>query len=83
MVGSTATSESTRVRRSGTGLSGYGREMGFEAIREYRSRSRSWVNVDAQSRRSNPRPEKEERDGNRTADGDTDRKLSAQVPQGV
>ena len=31
----------------GTGLSGYGREMGFEAIREYTEPKSVWVNVDA------------------------------------
>jgi acyl-CoA reductase-like NAD-dependent aldehyde dehydrogenase len=31
----------------GTGLSGYGREMGFEAIREYTEPKSIWVNVDA------------------------------------
>jgi aldehyde dehydrogenase (NAD+) len=32
----------------GTGLSGYGREMGFEAIREYTETKSVWVNVEAQ-----------------------------------
>jgi acyl-CoA reductase-like NAD-dependent aldehyde dehydrogenase len=32
----------------GTGLSGYGREMGFEAMREYTEPKSVWVNVDAQ-----------------------------------
>jgi aldehyde dehydrogenase (NAD+) len=31
----------------GTGLSGYGREMGFEAMREYTESKSVWVNVDA------------------------------------
>jgi aldehyde dehydrogenase (NAD+)/betaine-aldehyde dehydrogenase len=31
----------------GTGLSGYGREMGFEAMREYTEAKSTWVNVDA------------------------------------
>jgi acyl-CoA reductase-like NAD-dependent aldehyde dehydrogenase len=31
----------------GVGLSGYGREMGFEAIREYTEAKSVWVNVDA------------------------------------
>jgi len=31
----------------GTGKSGYGREMGFEAIREYTEAKSIWVNVDA------------------------------------
>ena len=31
----------------GAGLSGYGREMGFEAIREYTEAKSVWVNVDA------------------------------------
>ena len=31
----------------GVGLSGYGREMGFEAIREYTETKSVWVNVDA------------------------------------
>jgi aldehyde dehydrogenase (NAD+) len=32
----------------GTGLSGYGREMGFEAMREYTESKSVWINVDAQ-----------------------------------
>jgi aldehyde dehydrogenase (NAD+) len=32
----------------GTGQSGYGREMGFEAMREYTEAKSVWVNVDAQ-----------------------------------
>jgi aldehyde dehydrogenase (NAD+) len=32
----------------GTGLSGYGREMGFEAMREYTEAKSIWINVDAQ-----------------------------------
>ncbi|WP_029001468.1 aldehyde dehydrogenase family protein [Azohydromonas australica] len=32
----------------GTGASGYGREMGFEAMREYTQVKSVWVNVDAQ-----------------------------------
>jgi aldehyde dehydrogenase (NAD+) len=32
----------------GVGESGYGREMGFEAMREYTSPKSVWVNVDAQ-----------------------------------
>jgi acyl-CoA reductase-like NAD-dependent aldehyde dehydrogenase len=31
----------------GTGASGYGREMGFEAMREYTEPKATWVNVDA------------------------------------
>ena len=31
----------------GTGLSGYGREMGFEAMREYTEPKSIWINVDA------------------------------------
>lgn len=31
----------------GVGLSGYGREMGFEAMREYTEPKATWVNVDA------------------------------------
>jgi aldehyde dehydrogenase (NAD+) len=31
----------------GTGLSGYGREMGFEAMREYTETKSVWINVDA------------------------------------
>ena len=31
----------------GVGASGYGREMGFEAMREYTSPKSVWVNVDA------------------------------------
>ncbi len=32
----------------GTGLSGYGREMGFEAMRDYTEAKSVWINVDAQ-----------------------------------
>jgi len=32
----------------GVGLSGYGREMGFEAMREYTQAKSVWINVDAQ-----------------------------------
>ena len=32
----------------GFGESGYGREMGFEAMREYTQPKSVWVNVDAQ-----------------------------------
>ena len=32
----------------GVGQSGYGREMGFEAMREYTQVKSVWVNVDAQ-----------------------------------
>jgi aldehyde dehydrogenase (NAD+)/betaine-aldehyde dehydrogenase len=32
----------------GTGLSGYGREMGFEALHEYTETKSTWINVDAQ-----------------------------------
>jgi acyl-CoA reductase-like NAD-dependent aldehyde dehydrogenase len=32
----------------GTGLSGYGREMGFDAMREYTQVKSVWVNIDAQ-----------------------------------
>jgi acyl-CoA reductase-like NAD-dependent aldehyde dehydrogenase len=32
----------------GTGLSGYGREMGFEAIHDYTEAKSVWINVDAQ-----------------------------------
>jgi aldehyde dehydrogenase (NAD+) len=32
----------------GVGMSGYGREMGFEAMREYTQPKSVWVNVDAQ-----------------------------------
>jgi aldehyde dehydrogenase (NAD+) len=32
----------------GVGVSGYGREMGFEAMREYTEPKATWVNVDAQ-----------------------------------
>ena len=46
--GSTATSGSTRARRSaGVGESGYGREMGFEAMHGYTEPKSVWVNVDA------------------------------------
>jgi hypothetical protein len=30
------------------GESGYGREMGFEAMREYSEPKATWINVDAQ-----------------------------------
>lgn len=40
----------------GTGLSGYGREMGFEAIREYTEPKSVWVNVDATIPPFYPRP---------------------------
>ena len=40
----------------GTGLSGYGREMGFEAIREYTEPKSIWVNVDAPIPPFYPRP---------------------------
>jgi acyl-CoA reductase-like NAD-dependent aldehyde dehydrogenase len=32
----------------GIGLSGYGRDMGFEAMREYTQVKSVWINVDAQ-----------------------------------
>ncbi|HOZ59855.1 MAG TPA: aldehyde dehydrogenase family protein [Nakamurella multipartita] len=32
----------------GVGVSGYGREMGFEAMREYTEPKSTWINVDAQ-----------------------------------
>jgi betaine-aldehyde dehydrogenase len=32
----------------GSGMSGYGREMGFDAMREYTQVKSIWVNVDAQ-----------------------------------
>lgn len=32
----------------GVGVSGYGREMGFEAMREYTQPKSVWINVDAQ-----------------------------------
>jgi aldehyde dehydrogenase (NAD+) len=32
----------------GVGVSGYGREMGFEAMREYTEPKATWINVDAQ-----------------------------------
>ena len=48
-------SGSTRYKRvnpgspfGGVGLSGYGREMGFEAMREYTEAKSVWINVDAQ-----------------------------------
>ena len=34
----------------GVGESGYGREMGFEAMREYTQPKSVWINVDAPSR---------------------------------
>jgi acyl-CoA reductase-like NAD-dependent aldehyde dehydrogenase len=40
----------------GTGLSGYGREMGFEAMREYTEPKSVWVNVDAAIPPFYPRP---------------------------
>ena len=41
----------------GTGLSGYGREMGFEAMREYTEPKSVWVNVNAAIPPFYPRPE--------------------------
>ena len=32
----------------GVGVSGYGREMGFEAMREYSETKATWINIDAQ-----------------------------------
>ena len=47
--GSTATSASIRARPSAASAqSGYGREMGFDAMREYTQVKTVWVNVDAQ-----------------------------------
>jgi acyl-CoA reductase-like NAD-dependent aldehyde dehydrogenase len=40
----------------GTGLSGYGREMGFEAMHEYTEPKSIWVNVDANIPPFYPRP---------------------------
>jgi aldehyde dehydrogenase (NAD+) len=40
----------------GVGQSGYGREMGFEAMREYTEAKSVWVNVDAQLPAWYPRP---------------------------
>jgi acyl-CoA reductase-like NAD-dependent aldehyde dehydrogenase len=40
----------------GTGRSGYGREMGFEAMREYTEPKSVWVNVDAAIPPFYPRP---------------------------
>ena len=40
----------------GTGLSGYGREMGFEAMRENTEAKSTWINVDAQLAPWYPRP---------------------------
>jgi aldehyde dehydrogenase (NAD+) len=40
----------------GTGLSGYGREMGFEAMREYTESKSIWINVDAAIPPFYPRP---------------------------
>ena len=46
--GSTRTSAYIRARRSAaSGQSGYGRDMGFEAMREYTQVKSVWVNVDA------------------------------------
>jgi aldehyde dehydrogenase (NAD+) len=39
----------------GTGASGYGREMGFEVMREYTQLKSIWVNVDAEIPRAYPR----------------------------
>lgn len=48
IVWSTPISGSTRVRRSVRwGVSGYGREMGFEPMREYTEPKATWINVDA------------------------------------
>jgi acyl-CoA reductase-like NAD-dependent aldehyde dehydrogenase len=40
----------------GVGLSGYGREMGFEAMREYTQVKSVWINIDAQIPPWYPRP---------------------------
>jgi len=39
----------------GTGQSGYGREMGFDAMREYTQVKSVWVNIDAQIKPHYPR----------------------------
>jgi aldehyde dehydrogenase (NAD+) len=39
----------------GTGASGYGREMGFEVMREYTQSKSIWVNVDAEIPPAYPR----------------------------
>jgi acyl-CoA reductase-like NAD-dependent aldehyde dehydrogenase len=38
------------------GVSGYGREMGFEAMHEYTDAHSVWINVDAQLPPWYPRP---------------------------
>jgi aldehyde dehydrogenase (NAD+)/betaine-aldehyde dehydrogenase len=40
----------------GVGRSGYGREMGFEAMRDYTEAKSVWINVDAQIAPHYPRP---------------------------
>jgi betaine-aldehyde dehydrogenase len=42
----------------GTGQSGYGREMGFDVMREYTQAKSVWVNIDAQIMPYYPRPAK-------------------------
>lgn len=42
----------------GTGQSGYGREMGFDVMREYTQAKSVWVNIDAQIVPHYPRPAK-------------------------
>lgn len=42
----------------GTGQSGYGREMGFDVMREYTQAKSVWVNIDAQILPYYPRPAK-------------------------
>ena len=42
----------------GVGQSGYGREMGFDVMREYTQAKSVWVNIDAQIVPHYPRPAK-------------------------
>ncbi len=42
----------------GVGMSGYGREMGFDVMREYTQAKSVWVNIDAQINPHYPRPAK-------------------------
>jgi aldehyde dehydrogenase (NAD+)/betaine-aldehyde dehydrogenase len=55
----------------GTGLSGYGREMGFEAMREYTEAKSIWINVDATLPVWYPRPAESGQD--RSAESGTGR----------
>ena len=43
-----AGAEKLRTMLGGVGKSGYGREMGFDAMREYTQVKSVWINVDAE-----------------------------------